>query len=299
MGSGLDGESNGHAYASLTSPFRGCKGRRRRAGARYDSSMAADPPKQRLLHLLRRTTKGARAVRERSAADEGALWSAHERAMVRVRDAGSAAQRIASSAARQRSTIDSVADRARALSSRAAELQAAFARVVDAFDRLSLVALNAGLEGARLGEVEGRQLGLVGDEVRGQSTRGADAAREIGVGLGQLTGELSLLESNVGQAQAVVAEVTQESARVAGATSDTESALSDIGERVKRTTGSDPEVVRAIAEASERARALVSSLGALSGKVPRAILVSALRPALEPLARLLGDEEPREPSESD
>jgi len=269
------------------------------AGTRYDPSMPADPPKERLLRLLRRTTKGARAVRERSAADESALWSAHERAIVRVRDAGAAAQRIASSAARQRAAMDAVVDRVRSLSSRAAELQAAFVRVLDAFERLSLVALNAGLEGARLGEAEGRQLGLVGEEVRAQSVRGGDAARELGTGLGQLAGELSLLESSAGQAQAVVAEVTQESTRAAGAASDTEAALGDIGERVKRTTGSDPEVVRALAEASERARSLVASLGVLSGKVPRALLVSALRPALEPLARLLGDEEAEQPEESD
>jgi len=91
--------------------------------------------------------------------------------------------------------------------------------------------------------------------------------------------------------------VTQDSARVAGATSDADAALSDIGERVKRTTGSDPEAVRAIAEASERARALVGSLSVLSGKVPRALLASALRPALEPLVRLLGDEDPDDAAE--
>jgi methyl-accepting chemotaxis protein len=260
--------------------------------------MPADPPKQRLLGLLRRTTKATRAVRERSTADESALWSAHERAIVRARDAGSAAQRIASSAARQRAAMDTLSDRVRSLSSRAGELQAALVRVVDAFERLSLVALNAGLEGARLGEAEGRQLGLVGEEVRAQSLRGGDAARELGVALGQIGGELSQLETSVAQAQGVVAEVTQESARAAGAASDAEAALSDVGERVKRTTGSDPEVVRAIAEASERARALALSLTVLSGKVPRALLVGALQPALEPLAHLLG-EGPEEPGESD
>ncbi len=253
--------------------------------------MSADPPKQRLLRLLRRTTKGARAGGERSTADDSALWSAHERALVRARDAGSAAQRIASTAARQRASIDSVADKTHALSSRAAELQAGFVRLLDAFERLGLVALNAGLEGARLGEAEGRQLGLVSDEVRAQSSRGADAARELGIGIGQLAAELTQLEANVGQAQVVEAEVTQDSARAAGAASDAEGALLDIGVRVKKATGSDPEAVRAIAEASERARALVASLAALSGKVPRGMLVGALRPALEPLARLLAEEE--------
>jgi methyl-accepting chemotaxis protein len=256
--------------------------------------MPAEPPKQRLLRLLRRTPKGTRAAGERATADVSALWSAHERALVRAHDAGAAAQRIASSAARQRASIDAVADRMRALSSRAGEVQAGFIRVIDAFERLALVALNAGLEGARLGEAEGRQLGLVSDEVRAHSSRGAEAARELGSALAHLATDLGQLDSNVAQAQSVVAEVTQDSARALGAASDAESALVDIGERVKRATGSDPEAVRAIAEASERARALVMSLTTLSGKVPRALLAAAMRPALEPLARLLAEDEPDE-----
>jgi len=231
---------------------------------------------------------------ERSTSDEGALWSAHERALVRARDAGAAAQRIASSAARQRASIDTVADRARALSSRATELQGAFSRVVDAFERLALVALNAGLEGARVGEAEGRQLALVSDEVRAHSSRGAETSRELATALMALASDLSQLEGQVAQAQGVVAEVTQDSARAAGAASDAESALVDVGERVKKATGSDPETVRAVAEASERARALVTSLTALSGKVPRELLVGTLGPVLAPLARLLTDEEPAE-----
>ncbi len=256
--------------------------------------MSADPPKQRLLRLLRRTPKGARAVGSRSTSDVGSLWSAHERAIVRTRDAGAAAQRIASSAARQRASIDAVADRMRALSSRAGEVHAGFARVIDSFERLALVALNAGLEGARRGETEGRQLGLVSDEVRAHSARGAEAARELGSGLSQLVAELVQLDSNVAQAQGVVAEVTQDSARALGAASDAESALADIGERVRKATGSDPETVREIAEASERVRALVSALSTLSSKVPRPLLAAALRPALEPLARLLGEDEPEQ-----
>jgi methyl-accepting chemotaxis protein len=257
--------------------------------------MPGDPPKQRLLRLLRRTAKGARgAAGERATADVSAIWSAHERALVRTRDAGTAAQRIASSAARQRASIDAVADRMRAVSARASEVQMGFGRVIDAFERLGLVALNAGLEGARLGEAEGRQFGLVSDEVRAHSSRGAEVARELGAVLAQLAVDLGQLDSNVAQAQGVVAEVTQDSARALGAASDAESALIDIGERVKKATGSDPETVRAIAEASERARALVISLGTLSGKVPRALIAAAMRPALEPLARLLAEEEPDE-----
>jgi methyl-accepting chemotaxis protein len=254
--------------------------------------MPADPPSQRLLRLLRRTSKSNRGAGVRSPIEDGALWSAHERALVRTRDAGSAAQRIGGTAGRYRVAVDALADRVHTASSRSSELQSSFMRVVDAFDRLGLVALNAGLEGARLGEAEGRQLALVSDEVRAQSSRGAEVARELAGALSQLTADLGQLEAQVAQAQAVVAEVTQDSARAAGAASDAEAALVDIGDRVKKATGSDPETVRAIAEASERARALVSSLSALSGKVPRTLLVGALGPVLAPLARLLSEEEP-------
>jgi methyl-accepting chemotaxis protein len=256
--------------------------------------MPAEPPQPRLLGLLRRTAHEAHATPGEHAipiADESALWSAQERALLRARDAGGAAQRIAATAARQRATMDSVAERTRALAARVGELHAATARVLDTFERLGLVALNAGLEGARLGEAEGRQLALVGEEVRGQSGRGGDAARDLASHIAQLDGELVQLETHVGQAQVVVAEVTQEAARAAGAASDAEAALLDVGERIKRATGSDPELVRAVAEAGERARSLVSSLAALQGKVPRALLVGVLAPAVEPLQILLADSE--------
>jgi methyl-accepting chemotaxis protein len=255
----------------------------------YLSSMAADPSSRRLIRLLRRTVRSSRASPEHSAADESALWSTQERAVGRARDAGGSAQRIVSSALRQRASIDAVADRIRALSSRIGDAHTGFARVVDAFERLSLVALNAGLEGARLGEGQGRALALVGDEVRAQATRGGDAARELAALLSRLSVDLGDIESHAGQAQLVVSEITKDSTAVVGAAADTETALAELGERMKKATGSDPETVRAIAEAAERARALVASLVALSGRVPRALLIGALAPALAPLTRLLGD----------
>jgi methyl-accepting chemotaxis protein len=252
--------------------------------------MSAEPPKQRLLRLLRRTAREARGLGDRGAVADSALWSAHDRALVRARDAAGASQRIGATAGRQRSAMETVAEHARALAARVVELQAESARMLDSFERLGLVALNAGLEGARLGEAEGRQLALVSDEVRTHASRGADAGRELAMHFAELSVELTKLEGHVGQAHLVVTEVTQDAARAAGAASDAESALLDLADRVKRATGSDPDAVRAIAEASERARALVTSLTALSGKVPRTILLNALRPAIEPLERLLLDE---------
>jgi methyl-accepting chemotaxis protein len=227
------------------------------------------------------------------------MWEAKDRAVSRSKDAGGAAQRIATSALRQRASIDAVADKMRALGSRVGDAQAGFARVVDAFERLSLVALNAGLEGARLGESQGRALSLVGDEVRAQSVRGGDAAREVSTVLSRLTGDLGELEAQAAQARQAVQEMTQDSAAVVGATSEAEAALADLGDRVKKATGSDPEAVRAIAEVTEHARALVAALAALGGRVPRALLVGAMTPALVPLTRLLSDEGPDEDGSSE
>lgn len=252
--------------------------------------MAPPSEKRRLFRLLRRGARGG-ATSSRSAAEESALWSAHERAVTAVRDAGDAAQRIASHVAKQRGTVDALADRARAVGARARDLSTTFSRIVDAFARLELVALNAGLEGARLGEGPGQALQLVSDEVRGQASRGSEASRELSTALAEIGSELGQVNANLERAREAAAEVAQEAARVGGASADAERALGDMSERLRSATGSDPETARAIAEAVDHARALVASLGALSGKVPQALVVSALRPVLEPLTRLLGGEE--------
>jgi len=137
---------------------------------------AQDKSKRRLFRLLRRGARGS-GEKARTPAEESALWTAHERAAVAVRDTGEAAQRIASHIAKQRGTVDALADRARAVSARSQDLSTSFGRIVDAFARLELVALNAGLEGARLGEGNGQGLTLVADEVRAQATRGSEASR--------------------------------------------------------------------------------------------------------------------------
>jgi methyl-accepting chemotaxis protein len=254
----------------------------------------ADKSKRRLFRLLRRGARGASAGR--SAADETQIWAAHERATVAVRDTGEAAQRIASQVAKQRSTVDALADRARAVSARAQDLSGSFGRITDAFARLELVALNAGLEGARIGEGPGQGLVLVADEVRGQSTRGSEASRELAASLSEIGSELLQVQGSLDRARDASAEVAQEAARVGGASADAERALAEIGDRLRKATGSDPETARAIADATEHARALVGVLGALTGKVPQAIVLSAMRPVLEPLVRLLEgeDDEPTE-----
>lgn len=231
----------------------------------------------------------------RAGALESTLWAAHQRASAAVQDSSEAAQRIASQVAKQRGTVDAIGDRARVLSARAQDLSSSFARVLDAFIRLELVALNAGLEGARLGEGPGQAVALVADEVRSQANRGSEATRELSAGLSEIAAELGQVNVNLERAREASMEVAQEAARVSGASADAERALSEVGERIRKSTGTDPETARAVAQATEHARELVTALGSLSGKVPHALIEGALRPILEPLQRLLdGDDESAE-----
>ncbi len=248
----------------------------------------AEKPKRRLFGLLR-SPKSERT--NTTAADAGALWTAHARAATSVRDAGEAAQRIASNIAKQRGALDSIGDRARAVSTRAQDLGTSFSRVTDAFEKLSLVALNAALEGARLGEHVGQSLQLVSEEVRLSSGRGAESARELSSSLSEVAAELAQVTANLERAREAAAEVAQEAGRVGASSSDTERALGELAERMKRATGSDPETAKALADAVEYGKAFVGALGALGEKVPRSILMSVLRPVLEPLAKWASEEE--------
>ncbi|MGO8995213.1 MAG: hypothetical protein ACLQVI_18000 [Polyangiaceae bacterium] len=254
--------------------------------------MVRDTPKRRLLKLIRRAAKTARLQGGvEGDADENAIWLAHQRALTVVREGAESTQRIASGIAKQRGSVDSLGDRSRAAGARAQEMSTAFARVVDSFDRLGLVALNAGLEGARLGESVGRSLLLVSDEVRAQTSRGGDSARELATTLAEISGELGQLNTQLDQVRELASDVAHEAARASAAGAEADRLLMEMSEGLRRTTDRDPETVMAIAEAGEHARALVASLGGLSGKVPRALLVSALRPVLEPLARVLAEDE--------
>jgi methyl-accepting chemotaxis protein len=253
----------------------------------------ADAPrsqKSRFFRLWRRSgTDGGKAVR--SITEEGALWASHAHGQESTAQASEAAERAVASIAKQRATLDAGTDEARALIGRTDELQRQIARLTDAFERLNVVALNAGLEGARLGDVAGKSLSLVGDEVRAHTERGADSSREIGKTLSDCARELGAVAARFDDARGHGADVTQNASVAAAAAAEASRALADLGERMRRATGSDPETAQAVAQATEHARALVSALGTLSGRVPRALLSNALRPVLEPLIRSLFDED--------
>ncbi len=219
---------------------------------------------------------------------DGVAWAAHGAAIERSREAAEAAQAIAAHVAKQRAAADVLHDRVHTASARAEELAAGFGRVTDAFERLGLVALNAGLEGARLGDTQGRALLLVSEEVRSHVARGSESTRELTATLNDVAADVSKLQSYVDQVRQGAQDASQEAARVAAAANEAGRAIVELGNRLEEATGSDPETARLMAQASEHAKALVSALGALGSSPPKTVM-AALRPALGPLARLLGD----------
>ena len=85
----------------------------------------------------------------------------------------------------------------------------------ESFERLNIVALNAGLEGARLGEAAGKPLSLVSEEVRAQAERGGESvARDRALARGVLARDLRA-HARFDDARGHGADVTQQASAAA------------------------------------------------------------------------------------
>jgi methyl-accepting chemotaxis protein len=238
---------------------------------------------------LRRKTVGRRpASGAASPLEEAGLWSAQEQAKRAVEQSGALAERVAASVARQRGLIERSAEQASVMAARAEGVAVSAARVSESFDRLGVVALNAGLEGARVAEPQGRALLLLSEEVRANVTRGAEASRKLAELVEEIAGEAAEVRRQLERSRAEVAEVGQDAAQLRAATQDADRALGELGQRLRRATGIDPEVARAVAVAAEHAQGLVTALSTLSTvRGAGASVMQALQPVMAPLGRLL------------
>jgi hypothetical protein len=249
------------------------------------------PRRRRWIEVLRRTA-GVASDDDRSrppsaALDDAALWSAHEHATTALTEVSAKAERVAASAARQRPLIEGASERASLVAARAEGLSAGVARVMESFERLGVVALNAGLEGARIAEPHGRAMLLLSEEIRANVARGADAAEQLARTVDEISGEAAASRSHVERSRAEAAEAGQEAAQLHAATIAARRSLDDLGARLRKATGVDPEMARLAAQASDHARGLMTALSALATAAPGAPVLGALRPVIAPLARLL------------
>jgi hypothetical protein len=245
------------------------------------------PRRRRWMEVLRRTTGvgglgGEDDGRVPSGAlDDAALWAAHERASASLKESSARAERVAATVARQRARSEGLGPGA--------------GRVAEMFERLGVVALNAGLEGARAGEPQGRALLLLSEEIRANVVRGAEAAGELARAVDEIAAESAEVRRQIERSRVEVSEVGQEAAQLQAAAASASKSLDDLGARLRRATGIDPEMARVVALAAEHARGLMTALSALSTAAQAGPVLGALRPVIRPLVRLLGEIEARSP----
>jgi len=202
-------------------------------------------------------------------------------------------QREASSGlARQRVELETVQESVRNLVSRGRDLRNTLQVLRESVDRAKLSALNAGLEGARLGESVGKALVVMSDEQRNLLARALDALEEHGTLLAELERErercvagLSQLGDGARQTGAAFSRAEQQSQLTCAFLDQVRSDFSEI-------FGDDPEAARALGEAAAHVRTAASSLRELTQRAP--LGADALRELLSPLLALIpGPEDTR------
>jgi methyl-accepting chemotaxis protein len=235
--------------------------------------------------MLRRTA-GVDTREARPALDDAELWAARDRAARAATDAERLAERVAASATRQRTHVEAATERASLLRSRGEALGTSLRRVTDVLDRLGVVALNAGLEGARSNEPAARGLLLMSEEIRGHVGRGTEATRELMEAVEEVSHHAAELGQRLDRTQRDVAEIGTDAAQLKSSAQEANAALADLEIRLRKATGFDPETAKLLRAAEEHARALVTALSALDG-IEAAEPTRALAPILRPLAKLL------------
>ncbi|HLV19794.1 MAG TPA: methyl-accepting chemotaxis protein [Polyangiaceae bacterium] len=224
-----------------------------------------------------------------SALDAAVLLRGHTQAAEALESAHATCERSATAASQQRNALAAARDQTAQLAARGREARAAAQQVREALERAKLLALNAGLEGARLGDSGGRALLAVADEMRSALGRGLSAADEYGALLVQLEREREKLKEQLEHARDRATQLSDSLSNTQAAQRVASGALAELGENLQRATGSDPELVRVIAEAAGHARGLAEALSELLSRRQRAFVLRALEPALRPLLRLMRD----------
>jgi methyl-accepting chemotaxis protein len=243
--------------------------------------------KRRVLARVFQSVRPSRAGARPSAIDEGVLLSCQERAARAAETSMSTCQAAGATAAQQRTSLDGAMDHARLLLSRSRDIKSAAERVRDSLDRAKLIALNAGLEGARLGENIGRPLVSVADEMRAVIGRGLDALAEHLSVLEQVDRERERLRDYVEQARQLSSQLADELLRAQAAQRESGEALAACADYLQQATGTDAQTARAVSQARELVQGLSGVLGQLSSESQRGLLLRALGPSLEPLLAVL------------
>jgi methyl-accepting chemotaxis protein len=186
-----------------------------------------------------------------------------------------------------RSQVEACADQARRLEVRLRDTRGSAAQLADAFERIKLVALNTGLEGARLGESSGKALVAIAEEVRNLSSRGLEiVATHV-----RLVEEAEVEQAKLIQASDLAQTLAMELATLLRQTQECQieamASLDMLEKAIERASGLDATTALEVQRVAQHGQGLLSALEGLSVSRRQKIAKTLLLPAVEPLLRAL------------
>jgi methyl-accepting chemotaxis protein len=192
---------------------------------------------------------------------------------------------------RQQAELEALQEAGQKISARGRDVRNSLQLLRESVDRAKLTALNAGLEGARLGDPLGKALVVMGDEVRNLLARAVDA-------LDEHTGLLAEVERDRERSLVDLVRITDSTRQATSALGRSEeqsqlttALLAEIRTDLGELFGTDPEAAQVLADAAGQVKNMANSLLDLSQRSP--LGVRALRELLAPLLALVPrDEEP-------
>ncbi|GEM_PF-1063351 len=186
-----------------------------------------------------------------------------------------------------RTHLETCADQARRLEVSFRDTRSSATQLAEALDRIKLVALNTGLEGARLGESSGKALVAVADEVRALAARGLDVI----AGHQRLMQEAQAEQQKLVQMSEFVQVKAQELASQLRQTHesqrDTLAALGELEKSIERVSGLDSGTAAELQRVAEHGQGLLAALEGLSATRRQRVVKDILLPTIEPLLKAL------------
>jgi hypothetical protein len=181
-------------------------------------------------------------------------------------DAEQASGQAQAQAARQAAEIEGLLEGGERLALRGRDLRSGVQELRDTLERGRLSTLNAALEGARLGEIAGKALMAMTEEVRGALGRCADMLDDHAARVAEIERERERMVLALGPladaARAVAAEVT----RAAERNRSQRDALSELALEMRQRLGVDPELGGLVARATRELSELLDTLSALEAR---------------------------------
>jgi hypothetical protein len=169
-------------------------------------------------------------------------------------------------AGRQAAEIEALLEGGERLALRGRDLRSSVQELRDTLERGRLSTLNAALEGARLGEVAGKALMAMTEEVRNALGRSADVLDEHATRVAELERERERLVLALGPLADAARAVANEVTRAAERNRTQRDALAELALELRQQLGVDPELGGLVARAAREAQDLLDTLAALEAR---------------------------------